>query len=336
MKLSYIFMQEFKRSVAFVFLILIALSLSLIVGQILSMSISVVGIIQGSSYGIKVSGYVFDFQGNGVSSEIKLSYYNFTESVKTNNGSFYLYLPVAYVHNSTRINLIIIKNSLQKSVNLTVYIPNSSTTFAFSSLFLKYYSSQNLSIISVKGKTFIAVDPEQENLNYTISEIDSDNVNLPLNVNFTYNNFSNTLKIPLIILLIFVFSFIDLMSYYLLSSFPRGELRQIIRLVGISKVYIGKLLAEIPLIIMLSSLPFYLFEFILIGNNIVLILPYIIASISFSLGVYGLAPFGSKNMIYYSVILGFYIINLIIYDRYLDSLLATILLIVGYVKMRLS
>ncbi|MCH4815562.1 MAG: hypothetical protein QXY87_07550 [Saccharolobus sp.] len=334
MRLSYIFMQEFKRSVAFVFLILIALSLSLIAAQILSMSISVVGIIEGSSYGIKVAGYVFDFQGKGVSSEIKVSYYNFTESVKTNNGSFYLYLPVAYVQNSTRINVII--NSFQKHVNLTLSIQNSSTTFAFSSLFLKYYSSQNLSIISVKGKTFIATDPEQENLNYTIFEVSSDNVNLPLNVNFTYSNFSNTLKIPLIILLLFILSFIALMSYYLLSSFPRGELSQIMRLVGTSKVYVGKLLAEIPLTIMLSSLPFYLFELILIGNDFTLILPYIIASISFSLGVYGLAPFGSKNMIYYSVILGFYIVNLVIYDRYLYSLFATLLLMVGYVKLRRS
>ncbi|QXJ27526.1 hypothetical protein J5U23_00393 [Saccharolobus shibatae B12] len=327
-------MQEFKRSVAFVFLILIALSLSLIAAQILSMSISVVGIIEGSSYGIKVAGYVFDFQGKGVSSEIKVSYYNFTESVKTNNGSFYLYLPVAYVQNSTRINVII--NSFQKHVNLTLSIQNSSTTFAFSSLFLKYYSSQNLSIISVKGKTFIATDPKQENLNYTIFEVSSDNVNLPLNVNFTYSNFSNTLKIPLIILLLFILSFIALMSYYLLSSFPRGELSQIMRLVGTSKVYVGKLLAEIPLTIMLSSLPFYLFELILIGNDFTLILPYIIASISFSLGVYGLAPFGSKNMIYYSVILGFYIVNLVIYDKYLYSLFATLLLMVGYVKLRRS
>ncbi|WP_218266798.1 hypothetical protein [Saccharolobus shibatae] len=334
MRLSYIFMQEFKRSVAFVFLILIALSLSLIAAQILSMSISVVGIIEGSSYGIKVAGYVFDFQGKGVSSEIKVSYYNFTESVKTNNGSFYLYLPVAYVQNSTRINVII--NSFQKHVNLTLSIQNSSTTFAFSSLFLKYYSSQNLSIISVKGKTFIATDPKQENLNYTIFEVSSDNVNLPLNVNFTYSNFSNTLKIPLIILLLFILSFIALMSYYLLSSFPRGELSQIMRLVGTSKVYVGKLLAEIPLTIMLSSLPFYLFELILIGNDFTLILPYIIASISFSLGVYGLAPFGSKNMIYYSVILGFYIVNLVIYDKYLYSLFATLLLMVGYVKLRRS
>jgi hypothetical protein len=327
-------MQEFKRSIVFVFLILIALSLSLIAAQILSESISVIGIVEGSSYGIKVSGYVFDFQGKGVSSEIKLSYYNFTESVKTNNGSFYLYLPVAYIQNNTRINVII--NSFQKNVNLTLTIPNSSTTFAFSSLFLKYYSSQNLSIISVKGKTFIAVDSKQENSNYTIFEINSDNVNLPLDVNFTYNNFSNTLKIPLIILLLFFFSFIDLMDYYLLSSFPRGELRQIMRLVGTIKVYVGKLIAEIPLTIMLSSLPFYLFEFILIGNDIALILPYMIASISFSLGVYGLAPFGSKNMIYYSVILGFYIVNLVIYDRYLYSLLATLLLIVGYIKLRIS
>ncbi|AGJ63560.1 hypothetical protein [Saccharolobus islandicus] len=334
MRFSYIFMQEFKRSIVFVFLILIALSLSLIAAQILSESISVIGIVEGSSYGIKVSGYVFDFQGKGVSSEIKLSYYNFTESVKTNNGSFYLYLPVAYIQNNTRINVII--NSFQKNVNLTLTIPNSSTTFAFSSLFLKYYSSQNLSIISVKGKTFIAVDPKQDSSNYTIFEINSDNVNLPLDVNFTYNNFSNTLKIPLIILLLFFFSFIDLMDYYLLSSFPRGELRQIMRLVGTIKVYVGKLIAEIPLTIMLSSLPFYLFEFILIGNDIALILPYMIASISFSLGVYGLAPFGSKNMIYYSVILGFYIINLVIYDRYLYSLLATLLLIVGYIKLRIS
>ncbi|QXJ33877.1 hypothetical protein [Saccharolobus shibatae] len=334
MKLSYIFMQEFKRSVAFVFLILIALSLSLIAAQILSMSISVVGIIEGSSYGIKVAGYVFDFQGKGVNSVIKVSYYNFTESVKTNNGSFYLYLPVAYVQNSTRINVII--DSFQKHVNLTLSIQNSSTTFAFSSLFLKYYSSQNLSIISVKGKTFIATDPKQENLNYTIFEVSSDNVNLPLNVNFTYSNFSNTLKIPLIILLLFILSFIALMSYYLLSSFPRGELSQIMRLVGTSKVYVGRLLAEIPLTIMLSTLPFYLFELILIGNDFALILPYIIASISFSLGVYGLAPFGSKNMIYYSVILGFYIVNLVIYDRYLYSLFATLLLMVGYVKLRRS
>ncbi|QXJ30841.1 hypothetical protein [Saccharolobus shibatae] len=334
MKLSYIFMQEFKRSVAFVFLILIALSLSLIAAQILSMSISVVGIIEGSSYGIKVAGYVFDFQGKGVNSVIRVSYYNFTESVKTNNGSFYLYLPVAYVQNSSKINVII--DSFQKHVNLTLSIQNSSTTFAFSSLFLKYYSSQNLSIISVKGKTFIATDPKQENLNYTIFEVSSDNVNLPLNVNFTYSNFSNTLKIPLIILLLFILSFIALMSFYLLSSFPRGELSQIMRLVGTSKVYVGKLLAEIPLTIMLSTLPFYLFELILIGNDFALILPYIIASISFSLGVYGLAPFGSKNMIYYSVILGFYIVNLVIYDRYLYSLFATLLLMVGYVKLRRS
>ncbi|QGA55287.1 hypothetical protein GFS03_12225 [Sulfolobus sp. E5-1-F] len=334
MRLSYIFTQEFKRTTVFIFLVLIALGLSLVIAQILFMSISVIGIVEGSSHGIKVSGYVFNFQGNGVSSEVKVSYYDFQESVRTNNGSFCIYLPVAYIQNSTKVDVIV--SSFPKDLNLTLSIPNSSTTFVFSRLFLKYYSSQNLSIISVNGKTFIAVDPKRENLNYTIVEINSDNVNLPMNINFTYNNFSNTLKIPLIILLLFIFSFIDLMSYYLLSSFPRGELRQIMRLVGISKVYVGKLIAEIPLIITLSSLPFYLFEVILIGNNFALILPYIIASISFSLGVYGLAPFGSKNMIYYSVVLGFYIVNLVIYDRYLYSVLASLLLLVGYLKLTRS
>ncbi|WP_338599017.1 hypothetical protein V6M85_09075 [Sulfolobus tengchongensis] len=347
MKFSYTFTQEFKRTLIYLYVILIALASAYVIGQFSTRSANVIGIVEYSTNGIKVTGYVFDFQGKGISSTVKAIYEDSRVTTKTNNGSFSLCLPITY-ESINKINIVI--DSSEGNLNFSI-ISRPFTTFAYGTLYLKLLSSQNLSIISVKGKTFVALNPYslrnyingmQIDSNTSIFVVNSDNVTSPNPLTLEYyNNNSNlidSLKMYLILLLSSNFALIDFVSYFLLSSFPRGELKEIIRLVGLAKVYLAKLIAEIPLIIGLSTLPFYLFLVTVMGNvnyyTINLIIPYSIGSFTFSLGIYGLSPLGSKNMIYYSIILALYITNLIVYDRYIYCLISTFLLLLGYFWLR--
>ncbi|TRM90274.1 hypothetical protein DJ526_07540 [Sulfolobus sp. A20-N-G8] len=56
--------------------------------------------------------------------------------------------------------------------------------------------------------------------------------------------------------------------------------------------------------------------------------------LAFYLGTFGLSPFGSKNMIYSSVTLGIYIIGLTYYVNYAYVLLTSLLIIIGYLKLK--
>ncbi|MDT7862359.1 MAG: hypothetical protein RRA45_09120 [Saccharolobus sp.] len=345
MRSFYIFTLELKRALLFSFIILLGISISLIITQIPILSINAVGIVDASAYGIRIAGYVFNFYGKGVPAIVEINYNNITEKITTENGSFNILIPFAYIeHSPIKISI----NSYFTNIGIEIRA-SSISTFSINTVSIASASTNYLSMIVVKGRTIIALNPQKVNyiivngkimkVNRTIFTINSQNVSLPYSIPITYYGKSLMLmglKFHLLAILIFTFALIDIAFYFLLSSFPRGELKEIIRLVGLERIYFIKLAALIPLVLLLSTVPFYLFLVIEGVFNITTLVKYLISVIGFALGTFGLSPFGSKNMIYYSIILGIYIANLTFYNESTYSLLTSLLVIAGYFKLKMA
>ncbi len=348
MRFSYIFTLEVKRVlITFSFILLIGLSSSIFLLQLPTFSVNIIGVSEASVYGIRVAGYVFNSHGEGLPSKIIIQYCKHEYTFITFNGSFNIFI------NRTYINGKVIKLNIEPIIFSPIFsyqftlVPNHFVTFSHVSSAIEEVNTQTLSMISVKGKTFIATDPnlyqylmfngKYVSLNYYVFEVNSDNVSFPYGVPLIYYGNSlilQSLSPHLTLLLIIIFALIDVFNYFELSVFPRGELKGIIRFIGIERIYFSKLLSGLILTLILSIISFVTFlemSGILETSTLV---KYLIDSLAFYLGTFGLSPFGSKNMIYSSVTLGAYIIGLTYYDNYLYTLLSSLLIIIGYLRLK--
>ncbi|TRM76405.1 hypothetical protein DJ524_01435 [Sulfolobus sp. D5] len=333
--------------ITFSFILLIGLSSSILLVQLPTFSANIVGVSEASVYGIRVVGYVFNSHGEGLPSKIIIQYYKHEYTFTTFNGSFNIFLNVTYIDGSTiKLNIEPIIFSPIFSYQFTL-VPNHFITFSHVSSAIEGINTQTLSMISVKGKTFIAADPnlyqylvsngKYVSLNYYLLEVNSDNVSLPYEAPLIYYGNSlilQSLSPHLTVLLVTIFALIDVFNYFELSVFPRGELKGIIRFVGIERIYFSKLLAGLILTLILSTISFITFLEISGILEMSILVKYLIDSLAFYLGTFGLSPFGSKNMIYSSVTLGIYIIGLTYYVNYAYVLLTSLLIIIGYLKLK--
>ncbi|BFH72102.1 hypothetical protein SJAV_00460 [Sulfurisphaera javensis] len=311
MRYSYIFIVELKRLYFFVPLILFLLAISSFLLYVLSFYFfNVIGYTEASFFGVKVNGYVFNYYGQGISSIIKVYINNnlIGEEI-SKNGSFSIYSHVSYIQGQ-KIKIEILANSRKIIISVN---PNSA--FQYISIAKGSFISRNLSVVEVDGKV----------------------LSIPSYYNVSIASKFNLLSLPwssILILMIITMVFVDIYSYFNLSIFPRKEYKEIARIIGIERIYIAKLLTTLLFSFSASIFPFLLMTALLGIFGFSLFSKYLISLLSFSLGVFGLSPFGSKNIIYYSTVLASYIISFFIYQESYYSLVSIVLVLIGYLKIK--
>ncbi|AWR96771.2 hypothetical protein DFR86_03840 [Acidianus sulfidivorans JP7] len=131
----------------------------------------------------------------------------------------------------------------------------------------------------------------------------------------------------------------EILSYPILSQFPRKEVDEIMRLIGVENVYFSKMISIIILSIPLFLLPIYIYSYFTgIQYNTFIVIQSLVSLFSLCFGIIGLFTLlNSKEAILTSIVLIDYILDLLYFNIYIYLLLLSIIItIVGYMKIKLK
>lgn len=339
MRFSNVFMLEIKKLLPLFFLVLVSMAVTLGIAQLSSSSFDVIGAISYSSYGVIVGGYGFNFCGQGVPLTVNITINGFHKIIKSENGTFLVYIPLIFPKGSKlTINITFGKENYVVSKVLT----RNFTTFVYAPVSYFSINYNNISVIYVKGKAVVAtslkciyVNGEKMDVNSTIFVINSDNVKPPFD-NYTLTDLQviKDEEYCIISLLGVNMGLILLTAYYYLSVFPRRLLDLIFRLIGVGKIYLSKTIS-MSIFTLLTSLPSLIIFALLKGIFLSSIVPYILIELVYSMAVLGISPLvSSKGLVYSSITLAGYLLNLVFYNEETLSLAFLILPLIGYIKLR--
>lgn len=307
MKYSYIFTVELRKIFSFLFLIFFLITSTLILVIFPYFSPNVVGYVEASVYGIKIVGYVFNYYNQGMNAIVKVYLSNeLLNVIVTHNGSFCITTNISYFGEEIKIVIITLFSHIDLFVN-----PNSA--FSYITFSKSYIEEKNFSVVVVDGG-IISVPP----------------------TNIIPMTQPNLLFFPwsfILILFVVTLVIITIFSYFYLSPFPREEYKGIMRIVGEFPIYMSKLIASLIFSLILSIISFPLLTLIMGIYSSSLFLRYILNVLLYTLGVYGIAPFGTRNLLYYSSILAIYTTSFFIYNEFFN-LFFLLIPVIGFMKIK--
>lgn len=341
MRFFSVFMLEIKRIFSLFFLIAISILVAVSLAQLHSPSFNIIGVIACSSDGVEIVGYGFNFDGQGVPLTLNISINGIQKTVVSNNGTFSTFIPILFPNGS---NITIHIHSNNETYVISKILSNNFTTFAETSIDYSKIEYNNISMVYVKGITVIAASPsikyiyvngEKMNVNSNILTVGSDNVKPPFG---KMDNLKDSQIIGKNIYYILSIigtnmGLVSIIAYFYLSVFPRRQLDLIFRVAGVSKIYLSKLFSMLILTLLISLPSIAIFAEIK-GIFLSSITPYLFIMIMYSLAVYGISPLmKSKELIYTTVIIAAYLLNLVFYNAEILSTVALILPLIGFIKL---
>ena len=267
---------------------------------------------------------------------VNVSIGGYHEVVKSNNGTFLVYVHVLFPNGSTLTVCVI--HGKEKYV-ITKTLVKDFVTFADASMSYSVLHYDNVSMVYVKGETVVAtflkyiyVDGEKVPVNSTVFVVNSDNVRPP----FGEYSLSDSQIVDACLYSILAIVGVDmglviLTAYYYLSVFPRKQLELIMRLKGVSKIYLSKMLVMLAFSSLLSFPSLLIFSAIR-GIVFSSVLHYVLIVIMYSLAVYGISPLvNSKELVYSSVVIAWYLLSSLIYNTF--NLFFLLFPLVGFFKL---
>ena len=341
MRFFSVFSLEIKRLFSLFFLIAVSILVALSVAQLQTSSFNVVGIITYSSLYVEVSGYGFNFHGQGVPLIINISINGLQKNIVSNNGTFSVLIPMVDPQGSL---ITIHISSSNENFVISKYLLNNFTTFAKVSEAYSKIEYNNISMVYVKGVTvgaasssvkYVYVNGQKMYIDSNIFYVKSDNVKISYG---NINNLGDSLIIEKNIYYILIviganMGLISIIAYFNLSVFPRQQMDLIFRLIGVSKIYFSKLLSMLLLTLLISVSSLVVFAYIK-GIFLSSLIPYLVIMLMYFLAIYGISPLiGSRELIYSSIVIAVYLLNLVFYNAEILSLIALILPLVGFIKL---
>ncbi|BDC18782.1 hypothetical protein [Acidianus sp. HS-5] len=312
---------EIKRAFPMFFLVAVSLLVTLGIASLPPPSFNVVGAIAYSPAGVKVGGYAFNFYGQGVPVTINVSIEGFHEIVKSNNGTFLVNVHVLFPNGSTLV--VCVTHGKEKYVTTEVLVKDF-ITFANASMSYSVLNYDNVSMVYVKGETVVAtflkciyVNGEKVPVNSTVFVVNSDNVRPPFGeYSLSDSQIVGKCIYTILTILGVNMGIIILTAYSYLSVFPRKQLELIMRLKGISKVFLSKMLVMLAFSSLLSFPSLLIFSAIR-GIFLSSALHYVLVVIMYSLAVYGISPLvNSKELVYSSIVIAWYLLGSLLYNTF--------------------
>ncbi|ARM75263.1 hypothetical protein B6F84_03940 [Acidianus manzaensis] len=339
MLFSDIILEIKKNAILFLLILLILLSIPVFLSS-LNQPFNVIGIVKYNKTGIQISGFIFNYYGKGVKTQINIIVNSSRIFTLTNdNGNFTILLNSTFL-TSENITLLIRHLFYTEKITLDKY----NSTFAYASnKILGYYISKTLSIVTVYHKSVIAVYPKntisingEKYSRQGIFEVTSNSSVYPKESYFGYSRIYQENKIYSIGIIVSSIIGLEILSYFSLSQFPRKELDELMRLIGIKTVYFSKFTSILLFGIFLFLIPILFYNYL---ENLPLnffVVQSIFSALSFSFGIVGIYSFlDSKESILASIVLSDYILDLVYFNLGILSVLSFILLISGYLKIKL-